>query len=215
MDDLCRNVSGARVLDLGCGKGEYSLSLLSRGAHVTGVDISDKYVNCAREAAQSACLDHSRFVFKVMDAHALEFQDGSFDLVVGSGILHHLDMFRALDELCRVLKPGGRTLFLEPLAGNPLLKLFRLMTPRARTRDERPLTRGDLRTLAADGRWEFTATYSGLVCAPVAIVTSLLLRPFPNNPCLRLAGFVEQYLNRWPFLRPLNQYVLIEITKRS
>ncbi len=75
-----------------------------------------------------------------MDAHELVFPDDLFDIVVGNGILHHLDLPVCLASIERVLKPKGFALFIEPLAGNPLLKLFRVLTPRARTIDEKPLT---------------------------------------------------------------------------
>ena len=55
-----------------------------------------------------------------MDAHDLQFEDGTFDFVYGDAILHHLNMVPALDEIFRVLKPNGKILFVEPLDVNPV-----------------------------------------------------------------------------------------------
>ena len=131
-------VRGLRALDLGCGRGEQSLQLLRLGARVTGIDVSTAYVAAARTACREAGHEASRFEFLVMDAHALEFRDREFDLVIGRGILHHLDLDLALAQVRRVLAPGGLAVFQDPLAGNPLLRLFRRLTPQARTIDERP-----------------------------------------------------------------------------
>lgn len=135
------------MLDLGCGHGEKSLELLRNGATVKGIDISQPYVEDARANAKRAGFPEERFEFSVMDAHALEFSDEYFDLVVGNGVLHHLDLPVSLAEINRVLKNGGRALFKEPLAANPLLRLFRILTPSARTIDEKPLTPNDLRDI--------------------------------------------------------------------
>ena len=81
------------------------------------------------------------FNFRVMDAHKLEFEENKFDLVIGNGILHHLDKLEAINSIYRVLKPGGRLVFKEPLADNPFLKIFRYFTPKARTVDEEPFSK--------------------------------------------------------------------------
>jgi SAM-dependent methyltransferase len=136
------DLHGKRVLDYGCGVGEFSDTLWKRGALVHGIDLSEGLVTQAgarfRQDARPAP------VFQVMDAHATTFADGFFDHVFGNGILHHLDLDVALSEIARVLRPGGSAFFQEPLAGHPCVRLVRRLTPRARSADERPLTWGDI-----------------------------------------------------------------------
>jgi SAM-dependent methyltransferase len=204
-------VDGLRVLDLGCGTGKQAFALLSKGAQVDGIDISDKYIDSARQEAVAMGLDESRWSFQAMDAHALRFGERTFDLVVGRGILHHLDLHTAVAEIRRVLKPGGRALFLEPLGANPLLKVFRLMTPNARTEDECPLTSEDLAAMSR--LWRTESTYYGVLSAPIAVMTSILLRPYPNNYLLRLADVCERKLNKLRAIQPLNQYVLLNLVR--
>jgi SAM-dependent methyltransferase len=209
---LCK-ASGKQVLDLGCGRGERSLKLLQCGANVSGIDISPVYVAQTVEAALAAGFKRSRFEFRVMDAHHLDFPDNMFDLIVGEGILHHLDLIVSTNELLRALKPEGRALFKEPLRDNPLLKLFRKLTPNARTIDERPLSRADLALLANNPHWRIESSYCGLLSAPAAVVTSFLLRPWPNNVILTTADWIEQLLANVRWLDPLHQYVLLNVVK--
>jgi 2-polyprenyl-3-methyl-5-hydroxy-6-metoxy-1,4-benzoquinol methylase len=212
--DRLSEVRGLSILDIGCGHGKLSLSLLGKGAaYVAGIDISEPYVSEAAAAAHTLGYSPDRFDFSVMDAHRLVFSEGQFDLVVGNGILHHLDLPVCLREIERVLKPGGFALFVEPLAGNPLLKLFRVLTPRARTVDESPLRAEDLDSFAQN--WDVESRYYGILSAPVAAVTSIVLRPFPNNPLLAAADWVERRLSRFKALNPYNQYVLLVLIKRG
>jgi len=206
------NVNGLNILDLGCGHGEQSLILLERGASVAGIDISQNYIDDAIQAAKTAAYSKERYDFRVMDAHALTFPDESFDLVIGSGILHHLDLEVSLREINRVLKKGGRALFKEPLAANPLLKFFRILTPQARTIDEKPLTSEDIAKI--ESIWHTQSTYYGLVSAPLAMITSILLRPFDNNIILRASDWVEEKINRISWIHPFNQYVLLNLIRK-
>ena len=72
-----------------------------------------------------------------------KFNDNSFDIIYGSGILHHLDISLCLKEMYRLLKPGGRFLFIEPLGTNPLINFYRKLTPKSRSKDEHPLINDD------------------------------------------------------------------------
>jgi SAM-dependent methyltransferase len=140
---------GRNVLDYGCGRGDDAIRLVRRGAaYVTGLDIAEAEIAHARAAAAAAGLA-DRTTFVVADAHATGFPDGAFDVIRGVSILHHLDLEPALLELRRILAPGGRAVFVEPLAHNPLLRLGRALTPMARTKDEHPLTVDNWKTCAA------------------------------------------------------------------
>jgi len=141
-DDAMRSVDPEQaVLEYGCGEGSAAFDLARRGVTVVGIDISSVAIEHATERANVEGLTTARFA--VMNAEHLEFDDESFDLVCGSGILHHLDLQPALSEVARVLKPGGRAVFFEPMGHNPLINLYRRFTPSMRTSDEHPLLMSD------------------------------------------------------------------------
>jgi len=143
---LLARCKDAVVLEYGCGKGS-SASMLARQhtKKVIGIDISEPLIKMAREEALNEGL--SNVEFRVMDAEDMSFDDDTFDLICGTGILHHLNLGKALPELRRVLKPGRSCVFLEPMAYNPFISLFRLLTPQLRERDEHPLRISDLRLM--------------------------------------------------------------------
>lgn len=138
------DVAALRVLEYGCGLGTSALDVARAGGNATGIDISPVAIGLARQEATEAGLQQ-RAEFAVMNAEALECADASFDRVCGSGILHHLDLSRALPEIARVLAPGGYAVFLEPLGHNPAINWYRRRTPTLRTEDEHPLLMRDLR----------------------------------------------------------------------
>ena len=119
------------------------------------INISEAEMEKGRQFAETSRVKPD---FRLMDAHKLEFEDDSFDVVFGAAILHHLDMPLALSEIRRVLKPGGRMFFIEPMDMNPVGRLVRSLTPSARTEDERPFRMHDLALLqeSFDCRFEFT-----------------------------------------------------------
>jgi SAM-dependent methyltransferase len=136
-----------RVLEYGCGyDGGDAFVLQRHGAYVIGIDISPFAIQKANKIAKKKDVCKNVF-FVACDAENLKFPDDYFDLVVGRGILHHLDIDRAAKEICRVLKPNGKAIFLEPLGYNPLIALFRFLTPQLRTPDEHPLMRKDIETI--------------------------------------------------------------------
>lgn len=134
---------GAFTLEYGCGPGSQAFMLAENGATVVGIDISDVAIDLGKaKAADDA--NHDRISFSVMDAENLQFKDSNFDLICGTGILHHLNLEKAYSELRRVVKKNGVALFIEPLGHNPFINLYRKLTPKLRTLDEHPLLSKDL-----------------------------------------------------------------------
>lgn len=135
-DHVKKATANGTVLNYGCYNGQELMETFPqyKPKKIVGIDISEKGI----AEAKSKYKDLAEF--HVMDAHHLTFPDNSFDLVVGRAILHHLDYEKAIHEVKRVLKPGGHAIFIEPLRDNPGAKLFRWLTPKARTKDELPLS---------------------------------------------------------------------------
>jgi SAM-dependent methyltransferase len=141
-EDLLRaRGAGQDVLEYGCGPGSYAFFLAELGASVVGIDISTTAIEQARAAARERGAEGVEF--RQLNAESLDLPDDSFDLVCGTGILHHLDLDRAYAEIVRTLRPGGSAVFIEPLGHNPLINRFRKKTPSLRTEDEHPLRAGD------------------------------------------------------------------------
>lgn len=214
IDRHVADLRGKTILDYGCGRGEMAMKYLRNGADkVAAIDISEVYVEDLRQQAVAAGFAPERCDFRTMDAHRLEFPDHSFDLVVGYGILHHLDPAVAFAEIQRVLKPNGRVLLQEPLADNPLLKLFRKGTPDARTEDEAPFTARQVHCLETQGGWKTESVYCGILEMPLSLVTSKLIPSKPENTLLRLADKVESWLHAKRILLGWNQYIVFNLVK--
>jgi len=140
------SLEGKKVLDFGCGSGWMSIALAERGCDVVAVDLSFQSLKKAEQAAAENGLE-SKITFCQMNGEALGFKDSQFDFVIGNAIIHHLDIRSAFQEIWETLKQGGVAYFVEPLGLNPVINLYRKMTPNKRTVDERPLTAEDLRLI--------------------------------------------------------------------
>ena len=163
--------SGARVMEIGCGMGETAIRLARQATSVDAIDLSEARIAAARISAAST--KSPNVEFHVMNAESLSFDDGEFDLVCGQAILHHLDVRQTLSEVARTLKPSGHAVFIEPLGHNPVINLYRKLTPNMRTPDEHPLLLGD----AVVGRQYFEH-----VDARFFHLTSFAALPFVHLP---------------------------------
>lgn len=95
-----------RVLEIGCGLGTDGAQFARAGAHYTGIDLTEAAIELAQKRFELSGLTGE---FRVADAENLDFADDSFDRVYSHGVLHHTpDTARAITEIHRVLKPGGR-----------------------------------------------------------------------------------------------------------
>jgi SAM-dependent methyltransferase len=105
---------GMSVLELGCGTGYFTRELARSGAEIVAIDVSPELLEIA-----SANCSVPNVGYEIQNAYELSYPDAVFDSVVGSSVLHHLEIERAVREIYRVLKPGGRISFTEPNMLNP------------------------------------------------------------------------------------------------
>lgn len=148
------DVRGKRLLDIGCGQGDTSVAFALRGAEVWAVDVSEQMVELTRKLA--ACHGvRDRVKAEVCRVEDMTYASDFFDIIFADGVLHHLDMTKAVPNLLRVMKPGGRGLFLEPQKGSIFIDIYRLFAKDLRTPDERPLEQKDFEFLQSQfGRLE-------------------------------------------------------------
>lgn len=156
-------IENLRICELGCGDGGLAVKLAREGGLVSGFDISKSGVKKAILRARSGDLRSVDLL--QMDACHLSFRDGSFDLVVGEEVLHHVDTRIAAREINRILKKGGRALFVEPLAHNPISNLWRKITPTYRTTSEWPLSYAEIQ--------EMGGNFSSTTCEEFHLLTLL------------------------------------------
>jgi SAM-dependent methyltransferase len=198
---------GARMLEFGCGAAAMGSLFGASAAEVVGIDISDVAV---AEAARRAAASGLRATYHVMDAEALQFPAGSFDLICSAAILHHLDLRKAYAEIARTLTPDGHAIFMEPLAYNPAINLFRRLTPHLRTPDEHPLRIEDL-DLAREYFDDVEVRYYAL-----ATLFALPFRRFKRNFMRILLGLerLDRGLFRvMPWIRKYAWHVVIVLSQ--
>ncbi len=109
---------GMTVLELGCGTGYFTRELACSGADIIAIDVSPEILEIARVNYSAPNVR-----YQIQNAYVLSYSDSMFDSVVGSSILHHLEIEEALRGVYRVLKPGGTIYFTEPNMLNPQITL--------------------------------------------------------------------------------------------
>jgi len=97
-----------RLLDAGCGAGRLAIRLADHAQWVTGLDLSENMLALAQR--RYATTDLHNIAWLRGNLHSLPFPSSTFDCVVSTSVLHLVDMDRALPELKRVAKPGGKLL---------------------------------------------------------------------------------------------------------
>jgi len=109
-----------RLLDVGCGTGIYFRALAPHAKRIDAIDCSDDMIQVAREYCETVNLNNIHPATGSVES--LDWPAETFDTVVAMDVLHHItNLNTAIDELHRVLKPGGRVLIFEPNIKNPLM----------------------------------------------------------------------------------------------
>lgn len=191
--DIIRDMAGlgpgVRALEIGCGTGNFTERFAESRCDLVAVDISPDLL----EKAGRRHFPHGNVRFLNM-----RFEDaaelGPFDAVIGSSILHHLEMPLALRVIFGLLKPGGKIAFAEPNLLNPQVylerrfshwKLFSYVSP-----DETAFIRGGLRRMLAETRFR-----------DIRIEPFDWLHPAVPAPCIPLAQRLGRVLERLPLVR--------------
>lgn len=198
------NIAGKRILEIGCGDGAHAQELLAFGAgYVCGIDISEKFIARAKEREIPGQLEFA-------NRDAMDPIEGSFDIIFGRAILHHLDYRPVLKRLHEHnLRPDGFMIFMEPLGSHPLIRIFHAVASSAHTPDERPFYRQDLRWLRESfGRLEILPI--NYLSFPFGLLSSLVFER-ADNLMMRLCDRADRWLARHapPLVPSFRQAILI------
>jgi ubiquinone/menaquinone biosynthesis C-methylase UbiE len=205
-----KRVPGTVFLDYACGNGIQTLRALKHNAVLgVGIDVSEVSVSNARETASRAGVA-DRAYFLQRDCENTGLPDNSFTSCLCSGMLHHLDLNRALPELHRIMAPGGRVLAMEALAYNPFIRLYRSRTPELRTEWESQhiLSLKDVKLAQRWFRVENIKYF--LMAAPLA---TLLPSGMPRSIGLQLGHAIDAIATRIPLLQLWSWQFSFELVK--
>ena len=117
-------LEGKRVLELGSGTGGTATLLAKRGAAVVGIDLLPFRLAEARERAAEYDVAES-VKFALMDAMHLAFPDNTFDFIISKSVLVFTEHTQTAKECYRVLKPGGKAIFIENMRHHPAVWFYR------------------------------------------------------------------------------------------
>lgn len=193
------------VLEIGCGTGLFTERFAASGARVIAVDISPHLLDLAR--ARGLPLSRVSFLERRVEDLSLDdpaLDGAAVDAVVGSSVLHHLELAPALQSCRRLLKPGGALAFAEPNFLNPQVFLERHL------RSFFPYVSEDEWAIV---RWSMASELRRAGFHGVAITPFDWLHPATPPSLIGVVLRIGRFLERTPGLREFAGSVLIAATK--
>jgi SAM-dependent methyltransferase len=205
-DVLKTKVRFKDVLDYGCGTGNSAEKVSNfKPKKLVAIDISEEAIKKAKSETKS---EENKIDYRVENCENSNLSSDAFDIIYGSGILHHLNLNKSLKELNRMLKKGGIMLFAEPMATNPIINIYRKFTPKARSADEHPLLFQDIKLIESMFTNVETKYYGFL---------TLIFFPFYKSPenskLFRFISSIDRMILKTKYLRFLAWSVLVKAEK--
>jgi SAM-dependent methyltransferase len=179
---------GKRVLEIGCGTGIFTEHFAASGAQVVAVDISEELIEKARARGLPPNVELIHTSFEALKPGR------PFDAVVGSSVLHHLDVEPALDSIYSLLKPGGSIAFGEPNMLNPQVMAQKNIA----WLKERM---GDSPDETAFFRWELDFLLRQRGFEEIEILPLDWLHPFTHRSFIRLTQKMGNLLEKVPLIK--------------
>ncbi|HEX2173797.1 MAG TPA: class I SAM-dependent methyltransferase [Dehalococcoidia bacterium] len=202
-------VRGKRILEIGPGLGQDTVTLAERGAELTVIDVSAPGLDVARRAVERAGL-LDRCTFEQRDAQATGFPDDRFDGIFARGVTMHVDHHVFLREMARILKPGASVVLIDPLKYHPVINLYRLSV--SSCKDSRPTYR-TIRDMADAARY-FSAFDHREFYLNSVLALIFRSRPGIYEKLTRpLQALDQATLAVLPFLRPFAWTVVVAYRK--
>lgn len=208
-DLIKENITGKRVLELGCGKGGASKRLFSFGAdYIYGIDVSEKFILEAKKKEIKGKLEFSNKDVTVPI-------EGKFDIIFGKAILHHVNYRSILERMYSTnLNSYGFMVFIEPLGSSFFMRLWFFFGKKAHTPDEKPLYRKDLKWLVN--------SFQHVEIIPInyfsflgGILSSMIFSN-PNNFIMQVCDKIDYWIAKnIKFLKPNFRQAIIVIKKSS
>ena len=197
------DLRGKRVIEYGCGLGQLTVLLARSGADVTAFDISAQSIRSTRTRAELTGVQ-DRITLTVAAGEELPFDDASFDIAVGKAVLHHLDPVSGSRELARILRPGARAAFSEPLGTNPVVRFARERVPYPGKHErgtDIPLRHSDVET--------WMAPFSEAHIDGVQLLSMVERGLGFHRRIAVLREYDRLLLQRWPQLWPWCRYAIL------
>lgn len=191
---------GCTVLEIGCGTGEFSRWLGKLDAEITATDVTPKMVEIARRH------ETPKMHFEEANAYSLEYDDASFDAVTGYGILHHIDLGKALPELQRVLRPGGQLLFFEPNLFNPWIFVEKKVGFIGRLLQDSP-------DETAYTRWQLKRQLAGESFTSITVEPFDFLHPAVPKPLIGFFNGLGTFLEKLPLVKEFAGSLIVSAKK--
>ena len=196
------NAPNSEILDYGCGAGNSLEKVIHyKPKKITGIDISEVSIQKAKSKIASSQI---AVELEVDNCEKTKFKNNRFDIIYGTGILHHLNLKACLDEIERILKPGGKFVFIEPLGTNPVINLYRKLTPKSRSVDEHPLVNNDFK-LIQNKFSKINIKYYGFL----TLIFFPFYRSLKNSFIFKVLKNLDQYLFKINFFKKFAWSVLI------
>ncbi len=198
--DLGKLNRTTNALEIGCGTALFTEKIyFATYSLITAIDISQELLDQGRKKLPDVD-------FRLEDAMALSFADNTFDVVYGSSILHHLQFDKALSEIYRVLKPGGRIIFAEPNMLNPQIFIQKNV----------PFIKkwlGDSPDETAVVRWPFAKLMAKTGFNNIELFPYDFLHPNVPQSLISFVDKLGKSLERIPMVREIAGSVIIYGTK--